>query len=118
MPFTSDSARQVARNRWENKKHGLEFWNTAPMEDCESRLAIMREEMETASRAIQQRLATQHHQEYKCHTCEKEIAPGRWCQQRTRLDNDTGLPISIYFCSARCIAEFNHKQQGTWDVPR
>lgn len=124
MPLTLNAeqrrerAQNAAKVRWQHTKDTEDFWNTAPIDQCESRIGQLREEVEKASKIVQQRYAENHNPTYKCDTCGNSIPSGRWAQQRTRRDLNTGLPISIFFCSQKCISLYNHKVQGTYDLPK
>lgn len=108
--FYKERAKKAAAARWE----GRDKWTDMPLLEAERKLAEMRAELERATEIVRRRLTVADF--VKCDTCSKEIANGRWAQVRTRHDFDTGLPVSIYFCSARCISLFNQKTQGTLDL--
>lgn len=110
--FLHDRAAKAATARW-----GKRFnWDEAPLDKAEQHLAFLREELERGSQIVRQRFPAPS--VVKCHQCDREIKAGRWAQQQCRLNHATGLPYSIYFCTAACLTLFNRAQQGILDLPR
>lgn len=88
-------------------------WMSRPIEDCRSRLALLRGDFETGSRIVGQRPDINDPRTYECFVCHKAVperapsgnGPG-WVWKHDYLDHPTGLFKSIVICTQACHAVF------------
>lgn len=109
MALTSEQRVERARNavaaRWSKYD-----WAKMSFDDAVAGLAELREEYERAMHAVQQRMvqpAIIH-----CYICKREIPQGKWTQNIVYRDKSDQLIKTIYFCSARCISNYNKLEQS------
>jgi hypothetical protein len=91
-------------------------WANAPLEEAEKFLAHLRVEAGNGALILQQRYAAPV--KNVCVVCHSQIDPGREVMSKQRRDASTGLIKILYYCSQRCVARENLRNQGVQDYPR
>jgi hypothetical protein len=102
----SERARNAALARHHKPPEDLltEFdWSTEPYERCLRRLAALRTEYDAAARILTSRPESKADANLSCAHCHKSITPGKWAMQRTVKSKETGLYVTVFYCSERCI---------------
>jgi hypothetical protein len=94
-------------------------WQTAPLEDCKSRLALLKGDFETGARMVGQRPDVNDPHSYKCFICSKPVVEGKWSSKQDYLNPHTQIFESVVWCSAYCVAVYSNSprhQQALKDL--
>lgn len=101
-------AKLAADTRWSKRFD----WDTASIEDCQSKLSDMRAEAERGGLILQRRMSTERVNDAICYNpdCKKndgkpaiiDIGSGRFAGSKSRINPDTGIMETAYACSAAC----------------
>lgn len=112
----SESASNAANSRWAGEKATeseiRELFSTLPTDDAIQLLGKMRNNCETAGRAINDAIQKRSKGD-RCHTCGGSQRPGRqWAFVKAVKDPVTFQMYNIFFCTNACVAAENIKNQG------
>lgn len=109
MSMTSEQRVERAKNavaaRWAKSD-----WAKMSLDDAIAGLSELREEYERAAHAVQLRMVTPAI--INCFICKREIPQGKWTQNIIYRDRVDQIIKTIYFCSARCISNYNKLEQS------
>jgi hypothetical protein len=83
-------------------------WQTAPLEDCKTRLALLKNDFECGARMVGQRPDVNDPHQYKCFICTKPVVEGKWSQKHDYLNPNTQVFESVVWCSAYCVAVYSN----------
>jgi hypothetical protein len=77
-------------------------WMDAPIEDCRSRLALLKVDFECGSKIVGQRRDVNDPTSYKCFVCNAPVPESKWVWKHDYLDHMTGLFKSVVICNQTC----------------
>lgn len=81
-------------------------WQTAPLEDCKARLALLKTDFECGARMVGQRPDVNDPHSYKCFICSKPVVEGKWSSKQDYLNPHTQVFESMVTCSPYCSSVY------------
>src|SRR5579863_6587266 len=83
-------------------------WMNAPIDDCRSRLALLKVDFETGSRITGQRSDVNDPHTYRCFVCNQPVPEGKWVFKQDYLDKLTNIYKSVVMCSQTCHTVYSN----------
>lgn len=77
-------------------------WMSAAIDNCRSRLALLKVDFEVGSRIVGQRADVNDPHTYRCFVCNNPIPESKWIWKHDYLDRLTNLFKSVVICSQTC----------------